>query len=349
MTQEYLFINEKYKKEIESFTVSDKVQKKIKIIENSSCWTLSLNIDGENEEIAKLLDSLNIQICQNYKPTVLSNGCSAYFNKSLYPIVNEFERKLRKLLYLASALQGDNDSYKVINDIESKDLGEIFEALFSDSDFVKKVKEQINKKTWNFTRDELIACIESLKENTLWDTLLGTERVKTLRKKFNELRNYRNDVMHAHNINLNQFKLAKRLFQKVNAELDIAIRELIGAKEENEPTTPVDFNRKLSSALMSLQDYSSIDDLSSKLNSTIMSLQNRPEAKLYSEIEKLNNKIQSAFSPELIKTLSAIENIENYISNPQYIKAISNWEKIIALQNNIASASNTVQKNMEDN
>ena len=146
MTQEYLFINEKYKKEIESFTVSDKVQKKIKIIENSSCWTLSLNIDGENEEIAKLLDSLNIQICQNYKPTVLSNGCSAYFNKSLYPIVNEFERKLRKLLYLASALQGDNDSYKVINDIESKDLGEIFEALFSDSDFVKKVKEQINKK-----------------------------------------------------------------------------------------------------------------------------------------------------------------------------------------------------------
>lgn len=41
--------------------------------------------------------------------------------------------------------------------------------------------------------------------------------------------------------------------------------------------------------------------------------------------------------------------MENYISNPQYIKAISNWEKIIALQNNIASASNTVQKNVEDN
>lgn len=340
MIQEYLFTDDKYKKEIESFDViNNKIQKEITIIENSSCWTLCLSADGENEEIAKLLDTLNAQICEKYKPTVLSNGCSAYFNKSLYPIVNEFERKLRKLLYLASALQGDSDSQRVIKDIEAKDLGKIFEALFSDPDFVKSVKDQVNQKfTWKFTRNELLASIQSMEENTLWDALLGTGRVRTLRKKFTELRTYRNDVMHAHNINLTQFKLAKRLFQQVNIELDIAIGELIGAKEENEITTPTDFNSKLSSALMSLQNHSDIGEFSEKLNSTLTTLQNSSMAEI------LNGGNSSTSTPEFIKTLFAIENINRYISNPKYIKAISN---IVALQNGLSkiNSDNLSQNN----
>ena len=73
-------------------------------------------------------------------------------------------------------------------------------------------------------------------------------------KRFGELRIYRNDVMHAHNINLTQYRSAKRLFQKVNEELDVAIGKMIGAKEENESVTPADFNSALSSALSSIQD-----------------------------------------------------------------------------------------------
>lgn len=60
--------------------------------------------------------------------------------------------------------------------------------------------------------------IKKLDENTLWDTLLGCDCAETLRKQFGELRAYRNDVMHAHNINLTQYRSAKRLFQKVNVE-----------------------------------------------------------------------------------------------------------------------------------
>ena len=100
MIQEYLFTVDKHKAELESFVVPEKIHKEIMTIKNSSCWTLCLSIDSESKEAAKLLDSLNSRICDQFKPTVLSNGCSAYFTKSLYPIVNEFERKLRKLLYL---------------------------------------------------------------------------------------------------------------------------------------------------------------------------------------------------------------------------------------------------------
>ena len=74
----------------------------------------------------KILDPLNRQVCEKYKPTVLTNECSAYFNKALYPIVNEFERKLRKLLYLASSLQSDEKSQKVIVRIGRTGTGKHF-------------------------------------------------------------------------------------------------------------------------------------------------------------------------------------------------------------------------------
>lgn len=273
MKQEYLFVSDEYKEEIENFTVK-KASKEIETIENSDCWLLCLNIEGENEDAAKILDKLNSQICEKYKPTVLTNGCSAYFNKSLFPIINEFERNLRKLLYLASALQEDSESNKVIIDLEAKDLGEIFTTLFTDSSFVKKAKDKINKKTWQFTKNEILANIDELDEDILWDTLLGVECVETLRKNFNEVKRYRNDVMHAHNIDMRQSKAAKKLFHKINDELDDAIQELIGAKEENELITPDDnFNNILGKALTSLHYQIDTDGLYSAAESFIDGLQ----------------------------------------------------------------------------
>lgn len=329
MIQEYLFTTEEYRAEVECFTVPSKIQKEITNIENSSCWTLRLSIDSESEEAARLLDPLNTQIYERYKPTILSNECSAYFNKSLFPIVNEFERKLRKLLYLASALQGDNDARKVIIDLESKDLGEIFVALFSDPNFVKCVKEKINQKTWQFTRDELFILIEKMDENTLWDTLLGHNCAKTLRKQFGELRAYRNDVMHAHNINLSQYRSAKRLLQKVNVELDNAIGKLIGAKEENESITPADFNSTLGSALSSVQ--SQIDT-----------------SGLYAVSETLKDivSIRPVISPEVIKSLSEIGKFSmgEYTLKPGLVEAISNLGKIAQLKNDILPATSALRE-----
>ena len=151
MIQEYLFTSDQYKADLENLSISPKVTKEITTIENSKCWTLLISVPGVSMEAAKILDPLNRKVCENYRPTVLANECSAYFNKALYPIVNEFERKLRKLLYLASSLHGDENSQKVIVGLEEQELGNIFETLFSDAAFVKKAKETINKTlSWQF-------------------------------------------------------------------------------------------------------------------------------------------------------------------------------------------------------
>ena len=330
MIQEYLFTSDKYKDDIEDLVVSEKVTKEIVAIENSECWTLSISVAGEGKNAAKMLDPLNRQVCDKYKPTILTNECSAYFNKALYPIVNEFERKLRKLLYLASALNGDEDSQKVIVRLEERELGKIFEILFSDEAFVKKAKETVNKTlSWQFTRLELLDAINKLDEKKLWTILLGDDCAKTLCGSFSELRNYRNDVMHAHNIDYKRFNKAEKLFKKVNAELDLAIGKLIGAKEENAEVTPVDFNSTLSSALETRQSQvytNSLLDVSEALKS-IMS--NQP-----------------IISPELSESLSQIGRfaIGEYTLKPEVTTAIANLGKIAALQSDIAPATKAISE-----
>ena len=330
MIQEYLFTSDKYKDDIEDLVVPEKVTKEVVAIENSECWTLSISVAGEGKNAAKMLDPLNRQVCDKYKPTILTNECSAYFNKALYPIVNEFERKLRKLLYLASALNGDEDSQKVIVRLEERELGKIFEIHFSDEAFVKKAKETVNRTlSWQFTRLELLDAINKLDEKKLWTILLGDDCAKTLCGSFSELRNYRNDVMHAHNIDYERFNKAEKLFKKVNAELDLAIGKLIGAKEENAEVTPVDFNSTLSSALETRQSQvytNSLLDVSEALKS-IMS--NQP-----------------IISPELSESLSQIGRfaIGEYTLKPEVTTAIANLGKIAALQSDIAPATKAISE-----
>ena len=330
MIQEYLFTSNKYKVDLERLAVPEKITKEIIEIENSECWTLLISVVGEGKEAAKILDPLNRQVCEKYKPTVLTNECSAYFNKALYPIVNEFERKLRKLLYLASSLQGDEKSQKVIVRLEEQELGSIFETLFSDATFVKKAKETVTKTlSWQFTRVELMDAINKLDENKLWTTLLGDDCAKTLCKSFSELRNYRNDVMHAHNIDYERFNKAQKLFKKVNIELDSAIGTLIGAKEENAEVTPVDFNNTLSSALTAMQaqvDTSSLFAASEMLKSVAST--------------------QLVISPEVSKSLSQIGqfSLGEYTLQPEVTAAIANLSKIAALQSDIAPATRAMSE-----
>lgn len=150
---------------------------------------------------------------------MLSNGCSAYYNKALYPHFNEFERKLRKLLYLKSALSRDAKDSVLIKNLESKDFGEIFTLLFSDAQFVKDTRNLLNKKTWQFTKDEIIVAIQKIIESTVWDNLIGKDTVPLLRSDFVRVKTYRNDIMHAHSMEASEFVDATRLIKAINKQL----------------------------------------------------------------------------------------------------------------------------------
>lgn len=236
MIHEYLFVNKENYNEVKTYSFKD-IRKRIISISNSDCWILRLSANGENADNAQKLSSANQEIVSKYSPIILINESSAYFNKRLYPYINEFERRLRKLLYLANTINNDEKSTENISDLEAKDLGTIFEMLFVDLSFMQQIKENINKKTWLYTKYEILKKIETLEETTIWRTLFGKSPISELESDFYQIKTYRNSVMHAHNIDYETYISAIKLFKKANKQLDLEINKLVGPTEESETVT----------------------------------------------------------------------------------------------------------------
>ena len=264
MIQEYLFASDKHRRAVEQYA-PESCEKDIYDIDNSDCWIVTYSKEGTNESSAKVLSSVHSYIVNNFHPTVLSNECSAYYNKALYPHFNEFERKLRKLLYLKSALSRDAKGSALIKNLESKDFGEIFTLLFSDAQFVQGTKTLVNNKSWQFTKDEILAAIEAISENNVWDNLIGKDAVPLLRSDFAKVKSFRNDIMHAHSMETAKYNEAAKLIKEINKQLDVEIGNIIGTKETFQGDSAQDFNAALGDAIRNMDEAQSIKNWQEQL------------------------------------------------------------------------------------
>lgn len=208
---------------------------------NDDYSLLSISLNSDSEESANKLSDINDVIIEVEGTRALTNEAAAYYNKKLYPIINEFERKLRKLLYAASVIKSSGTN--TINNLESMDFGELFSLLFKDSDYHSRIKTYVNK-DWKGFSSELISHLLNEKEKLLWDQLLSNQ-VTTLRTRFEEIRIKRNDVMHAHNISKKDYQNTKKLFVQVISEIDESISNLAEGA-----FVPDDYNEKLDDAFV---------------------------------------------------------------------------------------------------
>ena len=229
MILEYLVSDEKFKEEIFKYR-EENLNINVKDIKSSNFWIAEFMIEVENEQSALVLSKINKDIIKCYNCITLTNESAFYYNKKLYPLVNEFERKLRKILYLASKLSSDSSDAEVIQNLENMDFGTLFDIIFTDEDFIQNIRKKINQKTWKFNKKEIIDDLFDIEENTLWDKLLGTEIAPTLRENFVIIKKYRNNIMHAHNITAEDYKKRKEMFLITNEELDIDISDILNNK-----------------------------------------------------------------------------------------------------------------------
>lgn len=333
MIQEYLFTHDKYRSAVQQYNV-DYCKKEIYEIDNSVCWIVTFSKDSESESSAKALSSVHSYIISNFHPTVLSNGSSAYYNKALYPHFNKFERKLRKLLYLKSALSQDAKNSELIKDLESKDFGEIFTLLFSDSNFVKGTKTLVNDKTWQFTKAEIIAAIQELSENTLWDSLIGKDAVPLLRSDFSRVKTYRNDIMHAHSMETSKFKDASNLIKEINKQLDVEIDKIIDTKEEVLNENTENFNTALSNALRDMNEAQSVKSWQEQMVALQSSL---PTIKSESIIPALTAYANTMQSPEF-------KIAQQLVASPQWNSVQRSLQEMSKIQIDIPPALIELQR-----
>ena len=309
MIQEYLFSDKSKRSEIEKYS-PEGVQIKISDIYNSDCWVVSYSLPNNNKSAAKRLSEIDQYIIKTFQPTVLTNESAAYFNKALFPLANEFERKLRKLLYLKSALNKKDRYTENIKDLESQELGKIFELLFTDSSFVKNVKKTINNDmSWQYTKAELHNTIDNIKEETIWEKLIGKETIPALWDNFIIVNNNRNDIMHAHNISYQEYQESKKLFKIIIDQLNAEIDKIIRVTEKTSSYVMVaDFNTVLGKAI----DYVKIISYLNQLAQDKDAIKATASPTLLSLIEFFTRTPKP--SPELTEALSKFS---------EYIRSIS--------------------------
>ena len=164
-------------------------------------------------------------------PTVLINESSARFNLELYPLVNKFERKLRTMIYLKNAGNSDPD---VINRLETLTFEKMYELFFTDSDFITKMRQLVNDKSRNSSQAYYLREIQALQEHTKWDAIVKSANLDIVKENFLKIIDYRNDVMHAHNISYDQYYEAKKLFTLSIVAIEKEIELLIESPEYRE-------------------------------------------------------------------------------------------------------------------
>ena len=281
MKNEYLFLDDKHRKSIESYKPND-VSVEILEIKDTSLWIIAFSLKSKSEDSANKLSNVHSFVVK-YSPMILSCESSEYYNKILFPLINEFERKLRKVLYIAASKSDSKDAKKTICNLEEKDFGELFDILFIDQQFITEMKKRVNADKGSeyngrnrYSKAEIQVYLNSIEERTLWDTILGSEAVPTLRKRFRDAHIYRNDVMHAHNMGKEQYRKAQYLFEKINEELNSEINKLIGQDESEPIKVNHNINTAISTALAleaeNLSTYSDAVKNSTALTDALMLL-----------------------------------------------------------------------------
>jgi len=236
----------------------ENIERKIRGIKYSDIYILTYSLIGENEQNAKSLSYIHEDISEKMNLSVLTNGSAQYYAKSLFPEINDFEYKLRRILRLASSLSTSQDLEKTketISNLEMTTLGDTYNFLFTDSKFNSKIKsifkdnQELNSRP--ISKKQYLSLVETISENTVWNQLIGN-MVPILNEKYLEIIDARNDVMHAHNLTLKTFNKHKALFAQANSELENAINNF-----EN-PTTKFtgfeNFNSILGKAFENYKD-----------------------------------------------------------------------------------------------
>ena len=313
-------------KDKNQFKISSNNQK-IKGVNN---YLLCVEIDGKTIGCAKILSDIrekikNKLIIDHNKYFLLTDEPTKVYLRKLYPLVCEFETKLRKLVYLA-LFDLDEPAQKMVlnkikntsefkkikeipnsNFLEKLTLGEMFSFLFENSDFLQKanqsIGEQLSKRFKNSSKADIISLIEGIEETTIWKKLFSENfEDSILTNHYEEVFTLRNAVMHFHCITYNEYKNAICLLNKLNKDLDIQLSKGIVLENNSQNLTVVSNNSQyMLSALVSiLMDASFIiPTISAGLNTYkefLNTLKTTNQSKLETNLSGLINLIQYLFS-----------------------------------------------------
>ena len=259
MKIEYLIKGDNLKKDLNKLIPKDiekiKIASSYKKLDRKNNYHFSIECDKTTEYSAKELSATYYKIKQllnenNTKYIVLSDEVSKFFAGKLYPLVQNFELQLRKLLYFSLFGLDEKSEKEMLNNIkksmleknkldknkekylELSSLKGLLTFLFGNNRFIADANKIVSDHTnddYRFgVKSTIIEKLSELNETTVWDELYkDTYGNSILRNHYKEIPNYRNRVMHFQTISYTEYEKAKKVLRTTNKDLSNQISKCI--------------------------------------------------------------------------------------------------------------------------
>lgn len=221
---------------------------------------LKIECDYSEAKSAKILSMVREKICNgthraNFSIICTYDDASLSFCCRLMKPFGIFERKLREVMYLTTVKAFGVDwvvktfPSQLISKIKEKkngisdekltelafeylDYSEISSYLFDEKRWYSNLDEILDEelsdeKLNNMTKEEIVQTIHKSRKSCLWDILFSNSNdLKLLAAEVDFFRNYRNDTMHHHTMDISSFKKVQIELKKANTQLSNAIFEM---------------------------------------------------------------------------------------------------------------------------
>ena len=350
MLVEYITEKDEYRSKLKKIDLSTSnrivVTAKARKTKGKDNYILRLKTDGNDLDDAKALSEASQKIeklMDDEKVTIkmLSNESSQFFVKTLYPYLCEYETKLRNFINVTLFDINEAAEIKVVNQLkktnidgkhlnfncdflEYSELGDIATFLFSNDELYKEV-ENYKKNNRFASRAEFIEFIEKSSKKTIWEEFFQDNfEDSILPKTIWDIKNFRNDVMHFHNISFERYEEGLVLIKRGIEDLDKQLKKGIVLEDTEENVSVLSENT----------------NYSLNLYNTIYALYKIPEAlqKVYSIYERINYQpLLTAISGiDFDKKLSTAYQTLSKVSSYDWTKLTMpqiptfDWTKIIA-------------------
>lgn len=212
-------------------------------------YYLRLYCSKEDIESARALSEIRCLIEKEFRENgieyrVLIDESSQHFTNTLYPLIMEFETKLRKFIHntlfdiseeskkrviaqLATSLGIKIQDDKIVDFLELSTLEKIRMFLFQNNELYADVKKYMGQEgNMCATKKELIDYISNSGSDTIWNKFFENNfSDSTLPNTFEKIIGYRNDVMHFHYISFQRYDEGENLIKSAIQDLDKQIKK----------------------------------------------------------------------------------------------------------------------------
>ena len=226
MKLEILFRDKNFKDQIIGLKIPEGVSCQIKnqaglcsvIYEINQTNTLDYSFDS-----ARRLSNIRDQFIGKEEDCYIAiDEASEFYNLTLYPKFNAYERNLRNLIYCIAIKSGDREMFRFADSMIGPNFKQTMSRLFDSQKYLNKIKKRTRDNP--FIQEMTVMEMDGLQKKSLWSYFVTQDSY--LANNWKGLVAYRDQVMHAGNMSHKYFIEVFSAIEEASHEVDLLLLKI---------------------------------------------------------------------------------------------------------------------------